>query len=84
MHLDQGAGVINEVGCVATAQGFEFDDVGIIVRPDLVYRTMDGGCVGQRDQLHDRMVRRGVIQEQFTDFVKNTYRVLLTRGLRGG
>ncbi len=51
---------IEQVGCVYTAQGFEFDYVGVIFGPDLVYRTMDGGWVGQRDQSHDRIVRRGV------------------------
>ena len=33
--------------------------------------------------VHDRVVRSGVTEQQFTDFVKSTYRVLLTRGLRG-
>jgi uncharacterized protein len=74
---------IDQVGCVYTAQGFEFDYVGLIFGPDLVYRPMDGGWVGQRDQSHDRVVRSGVTEQQFTDFVKSTYRVLLTRGLRG-
>ena len=45
---------IEQVGCVYTAQGFEFDYVGVIFGPDLVYRTLDGGWVGQRDQSHDR------------------------------
>ena len=71
------------VGCVYTAQGFEFDYVGVIVGPDLVYRPMDGGWVGQRDQSFDRVVRRGVSEAEFTRYVKSTYRVLLTRGLRG-
>ena len=74
---------IDQVGCVYTAQGFEFDYVGVIVGPDLVYRPMDGGWVGQRDQSHDRVVRRGVSSAEFTRYVKSTYRVLLTRGLRG-
>ena len=74
---------IDQVGCVYTAQGFEFDYVGVIFGPDLVYRPMDGGWVGQRDQSSDRVVRSGVTEAEFTDFVKSTYRVLLTRGLRG-
>jgi DUF2075 family protein len=74
---------IDQVACVYTAQGFEFDHVGVIFGPDLVYRPMDGGWVGQRDQSHDRVVRSGVTEQQFTYFVKSTYRVLLTRGLRG-
>ena len=48
---------IDQVGCVYTAQGFEFDYVGVIVGPDLVSRLMDGGWVGQRYQSHDRVRR---------------------------
>lgn len=51
---------IDQVGCVYTAQGFEFDYVGVIFGPDLVYRPMDGGWIGQRDQSSDRVVRSGV------------------------
>jgi hypothetical protein len=76
-------GGIEQVGCVYTAQGFEFDYVGVIFGPDLVYRPMDGGWVGQRDQSSDRVVRSGVTDAEFTDFVRSTYRVLLTRGLPG-
>jgi hypothetical protein len=74
---------IEQVGCVYTAQGFEFDYVGVIFGPDLVYRSMDGGWVGQPKESFDRVVSRGVTTAEFTDFVKSTYRVLLTRGLRG-
>ena len=74
---------IVQLGRVYTAQGFEFDYVGVIVGPDLVYRPMDGGWVGQPEQSHDRVVRRGVSSAEFTRYVKSTYRVLLTRGLRG-
>jgi DUF2075 family protein len=75
---------IDQVACVYTAPGFEFDYVGVIVGPDLVYRPMDdGGWVGQRDQSHDRVVSRGVTEAEFAAFVTSTYRVLLTRGLRG-
>ena len=74
-------GGLEQVGCVYTAQGFEFDYVGVIFGPDLVYRP-GVGWVGQPEESKDSMVRRGD-RERFTSFVKNTYRVLLTRGLRG-
>ncbi len=74
---------IDQVGCVYTAQGFEFDYVGVIFGPDLVYRPMDGGWVGQREQSNDRRLKTGVTADQFTNYVKSVYRVLLTRGLRG-
>ena len=73
---------IDQVGCVYTAQGFEFDYVGVIFGPDLVYRPMDGGWIGQRDQSSDRVVRSGVTDAEFTDFVKSTYRVLLCHRIR--
>ncbi len=76
-------GGIEQVGCVYTAQGFEFDYVGVIVGPDLVYRPAGGGWVGQPHESRDRSVRRGVSDDEFMAFVKSTYRVLLTRGLRG-
>ena len=72
-------GGIHQVGCIYTAQGFEFDYVGVIMGPDLVYREGQG-WVGVPEASHDRPVRRG---EGFTDLVRNTYRVLMTRGMKG-
>jgi len=76
-------GGIDQVGCVYTAQGFEFDYVGVIFGMDLVYRP-GSGWIGQPEESKDRVVsRKDVTREEFTSYVKNTYRVLLTRGLRG-
>jgi hypothetical protein len=71
-----------QIGCVYTAQGFEFDYIGVIWGNDLVYRASEGGWVGQKPFSHDSQVKRASA-EQFTELVKNTYRVLLTRGLKG-
>jgi DUF2075 family protein len=73
---------IDQVGCVYTAQGFEFDYAGVIVGEDLVYRP-GRGWVGQPSYSHDGVVRRTRDPERFLDYVRHTYRVLLTRGLRG-
>lgn len=71
---------LGQVGCVYTAQGFEFDYVGVIVGKDLVHRS-GTGWVGVKDESCDTVVRRS--KEKFVDLVKNTYRVLLTRGMKG-
>ncbi|MBL7837020.1 MAG: DUF2075 domain-containing protein [Bacteroidetes bacterium] len=71
---------INQVGCIYTAQGFEFDYVGIIVGKDLVYR-FDKGWVGNATESYDTVVKRS--KDQFLELVKNTYRVLFTRGMKG-
>lgn len=76
-------GGLDQVGCVYTAQGFEFDYVGVIVGRDVVYRAREG-WVGQPEFSHDTVVRRsGKEPAQFASLVKQTYRVLLTRGLKG-
>jgi DUF2075 family protein len=74
---------IDQVGCVYTAQGFEFDYVGVIFGPDLVWRATEGGWKGQRQESRDRFVKAAKTDAEFTEYVKSVYRVLLTRGLRG-
>ena len=73
-------GGVDQVGCVYTAQGFEFDYAGVIWGGDLVRRGAE--WVGRPSASHDRPVKTRA-GARFTDCVKNTYRVLLTRGLRG-
>ncbi|HEX4825832.1 MAG TPA: DUF2075 domain-containing protein [Candidatus Polarisedimenticolaceae bacterium] len=75
------SGGIDQVGCVYTAQGFEFDFVGVIVGNDLRYDPDTGDWIADRTQSHDRKVKAG--KHRFAEFIKNTYRVLLSRGLRG-
>lgn len=75
-------GGIDQVGCVYTAQGFEFDHVGVIMGPDLVYRGRNEGWLGRKEFSHDSGAKRGVSPERFSQLVKNTYRVLLTRGMK--
>lgn len=74
-------GGLEQVGCVYTAQGFEFDYVGIIFGPDLRYDWEKNEWTGDKKASHDTVVKRS--KEQFLELVKNTYRVLLTRGIKG-
>ncbi len=71
---------VGQIGCVYTAQGFEFDYAGVIMGPDLVIR--DGMWLGQPSASRDTAVKsKGAAR--FTDVVKNVYRVLMTRGMKG-
>jgi hypothetical protein len=71
---------IDQIGCVYTAQGFEFDYAGVIFGADLVYRP-GKGWVGQREKSFDTVVKRS--KANFLELVKNTYRVLFSRALKG-
>jgi len=70
----------DQIGCVYTAQGFEYDWNAVIFGPDLVWRA--GAWVGDRSGSRDPAMR-GITPEHFETLVKNTYKVLLTRGLVG-
>ena len=70
----------DQIGCVYTAQGFEYDWNAVIFGSDLVWRA--GAWVGDRSGSRDPAMR-GITPEHFETLVKNTYKVLLTRGLVG-
>jgi DUF2075 family protein len=74
-------GGIDQVGCIYTAQGFEFDYVGVIFGKDLLYRFDGQDWIGDRGQSHDTVVKRS--GDKFAELVTNTYRVLLSRGMKG-
>jgi len=74
-------GGLEQIGCIYTAQGFEFDYAGVIFGPDLVYVPEAGDWQGDRTKSHDTVVKRS--GDAFVRMVKNTYRVLLSRGMKG-
>ncbi|MET8046566.1 DUF2075 domain-containing protein [Streptosporangium sp. NPDC005286] len=75
-------GGFGQIGCVYTAQGLEFDWAGVIIGPDLLVRG--GRIVTERAGNQDKdLTKSSVTPEQFDRLVRNTYKVLLTRGLAG-
>ena len=83
---------INECGCIHTVQGLEFDYVGVIIGPDL--RFEDGKVVTDymAHPVTDKALK-GLRSRYRTDpegtaaladrLIKNTYRTLMTRGMKG-
>lgn len=75
-------GGVYQVGCVYTAQGFEFDYVGVIVGRDLRFDPIKQDWIGDfRESKDGLLTQKG--RANFTEYVKNTYRVLMTRGMKG-
>lgn len=76
-----------QVGCVYTAQGFEYDWNGVILGPDLVWRQAAndgrGGWMVQRNESRDPVFTRHVSDGHVDRLIRNTYKVLLTRGMVG-
>jgi DUF2075 family protein len=83
---------VNEVGCIHTCQGLEGDYMGVIIGDDLVVR---GGEVVTNPDARastDRSLRGWKSAMKFDrvgtlakadELIRNTYRTLLTRGMKG-
>jgi DUF2075 family protein len=72
-----------QVGCVYTAQGFEYDWNGVIIGPDLVWRGDHWQSRRSENRDPDLRNSKRVPDEDFDDLVRNVYKVLLTRGMVG-
>ncbi len=83
---------IDQIGCIHTCQGLELNYVGVIIGNDLIVRDgevlvdpsrrskMDHSVNGYKTLLkNDPAAARNKIR----DIIKNTYRTLLTRGMKG-
>ncbi len=83
---------VKEAGCIHTCQGLEFDYVGVIIGPDIRYdpstntiitdaskraktdSSLKGLKIGRTPDEQRNLAER---------IIKNTYRVLMTRGMKG-
>jgi DUF2075 family protein len=72
-----------QVGCVYTAQGFEYDWNGVIVGPDLVWRGYDWVANRPANRDPDLRSQTRVSDLEFGRLLRNVYKVLLTRGMAG-
>ena len=83
---------INEVGCIHTSQGLEFDYVGVIIGDDMRFEKghviTDFSKRARTDQslkgikkLYKEMPEEA--NRRADEIIKNTYRTLLTRGMKG-
>lgn len=73
-----------EVGCIHTAQGLEFDYVGVLIGRDLKY--VDGRVVTDKSAISsdDKSSGiRGANDDVARRLILNTYKTLLTRGQKG-
>ncbi|MFF8633247.1 DUF2075 domain-containing protein [Streptomyces pilosus] len=70
-----------QIGCVYTAQGFEYDWSGVIIGPDLLWRG--DRWITDRTASQDPVFRKSTPDCDVDRLIRNTYKVLLTRGMVG-
>jgi DUF2075 family protein/phage repressor protein C with HTH and peptisase S24 domain len=83
---------IEEIGCIHTSQGLEVDYIGVVVGPDFVVRDgkvvthperrarSDKSLSGYRRMLGENAKAAKLAADRI---IKNTYRTLMTRGMKG-
>ncbi len=83
---------VNEIGCIHTCQGLEVDYIGVIVGKDLIVRdnivlvdpskrsSQDQSIKGYKSMLKSDPEKAKALTRSI---IKNTYRTLMTRGLKG-
>lgn len=83
---------VEEIGCIHTCQGLELDYVGVIIGPDLVVRDQQVVCRPEHRASSDRSIQGYkkalkadpvAVKTRLDRIIKNTYRTLMTRGMKG-
>lgn len=83
---------VDEVGCIHTCQGLEVDYVGVIIGDDLIVRNgelvTDPSARAKSDKslagyIKERKVNAAEADVKADELIRNTYRTLMTRGMKG-
>ena len=87
---------VNQIGCIHTCQGLEVDYIGVVVGPDLVVRDSKVVTLPEKRSRHDKSLsglkqllrskQPEVVEgakKRADAIIKNTYRTLMTRGMKG-
>ena len=72
---------LNQIGCIYSAQGFEFDYCGVIFGNDIIWDESKGEWKGIKENSYDSVVKKE--KNDFERLILNTYKVLLSRGMKG-
>lgn len=83
---------VKEVGCIHTCQGLELDYVGVIIGSDFLVRNGEVVTEATNRSSQDRSIHGykkllkadpDTAKAKAAEIIKNTYRTLMTRGMKG-
>ena len=83
---------VNEIGCIHTSQGLEFDYIGVIIGPDMRYENgrivtdFNERAITDQSMKGIKKLYKNDPKEALRvsdEMIKNTYRTLMTRGQKG-
>lgn len=76
---------IDQIGCIHTSQGLEFDYAGVIIGPDLQFDPKTYRLFASWQHYKDNAGKKGLKDDPdaLTALVKNIYKTLMSRATRG-
>jgi len=76
---------LNQIGCIHTSQGLEFDYIGVIIGKDLKFDPVRKSVFASYNDYEDTPGKKGLRnnQEKLNSLVSNVYRTLISRGMKG-
>lgn len=76
-------GAVNEIGCVHTTQGYDLNYVAVIFGHEIDYDDESDSIVIDRSKFFDSKVKDGVDYDTLKQYIVNSYKVMMTRGIKG-
>ena len=74
---------IDEIGCIHTTQGYDLNYVGVIFGEEIDYDKETNQIIIDPSKHFDSNVQRGVTPEELKDYLINSYKVMMSRGIKG-
>lgn len=73
---------VNQIGCIHTVQGLEFDYIGVIIGEEFKYDLEKECWTADVNKCFDQKIGKKS-QKDFLRLAQNTYKTLMTRGIKG-
>ncbi len=75
--------IAHEVGCIHSTQGYDLSYAYVIIGEDLTFDPKSNALVANKTNYYDKNGKATATQEELTQYIRNIYYVLLTRGILG-
>lgn len=74
---------INEIGCIHTLQGYDLNYIGLILGEEIDYNPETNQIEIDLNKFYDKYVKQGCDSKTVENFIINSYKVIMTRGIKG-
>lgn len=74
---------IDEIGCIHTTQGYDLNYVGVIFGEEIDYDKDNNQITINPSKHYDSYVQLGTSPDQLKQYLVNSYKVMMSRGIKG-